>query len=245
MTLKSFGLLLSASLLLSCGIAFAAQPVGSVSPQFKAKLALSESKLQAIEGKTAAILSRKTITVADENIDKDLEAYAEQIRAASEEAEKSGISFKATAQAHADKIDSLIQKIEDIDNKVTTADIVLDKAVLKKMRPAELNEFHKSLSPQGIQKMQKLHPDIFRGTSMNLFDGESVVYAVGKTGSMLVDGIGDLFSVRDANADSLPSCLRQFVACNKNCNRIPWWKFWKRIRCIIHCVRDFVRCLGR
>ncbi|CAK8718024.1 MAG: hypothetical protein CDV28_11158 [Candidatus Electronema aureum] len=127
---KSFCLLLlAASFSLVGSVTFAAPPVP---PAFKQKLALSESKLKAIEAKTATILSRRTLRVADENIGKELDAYAEQMRAASEEAEKSGISFKTTAQAHAARIDNLMKKFEDIDSEVKTGDIALDKAVLKK-----------------------------------------------------------------------------------------------------------------
>ncbi len=243
MTARLFCLLFAASFCLVSSVAFAAPPQ-PVPPAFKQKIALSESKLKSVEQKTAAILSRRTLTVADESIEKELEAYAEQIRAASKEAEKSGINFKATAQAHAAKIDNLLKKFEAIDRQVMAGDIVLDKASLKKMSPMELKELKKSLAPQGIQKMQKLHPDIFRGTSMNFFDGERMVYAVEKTGDMLIGGIGDLFSIRDANA-SVVSCWQQYVACNKKCNDIPWWKFWKRIPCRIRCTRDFLVCLSQ
>jgi hypothetical protein len=155
-------------------------------------------------------------------------------------AEKSGISFKATAQAHAAKIDSLIKKFEAIESKVKIGDITLDKASLKKMRPAELNEFKKSLAPQGIQKMQRLYPDIFSGTSMNLFDGEQVVCAVEKTGDMLIGGIGDLFSVRDANAAPWSYCWQKYVTCWKNCGRY-WWP--KRAVCRLNCLYGYLRCL--
>ncbi|MCW5206625.1 hypothetical protein VU08_06820 [Desulfobulbus sp. F5] len=235
---KSFYLLLvAASFSLVGSVAFAAPPVP---PTFTQKLALSESKLKAIEGKTAIILSRKTLTVADENIEKELEVYAEQIRAASEEAEKAGINFKPTAQAQASKIDNLIKKFEAIESKVKIGEITLDKASLKKLRPAELNEFKKSLAPQGLQKLQKLHPDIFGGTSMNLFDGEQVVCAVEKTGDMLIGGIGDLFSVRDANAAPWSYCWQKYVACWRNCNRY-WWP--TRGLCRLRCLSNYFRCL--
>ncbi len=223
-------------------VAFAVPPQ-PIPPAFKQKIALSESRLNSVEQKTAAILSRRTLTVADESIEKELEAYAEQIRAASEEAEKSGINFKATAQAHAAKIDNLVKKLEAIDRQVMTGDIVLDKPSLKKMRPAELNEFKKSLTPQGIQKMQKMHPDIFSGrTSMNFFDGERMVCTVEKTGGMFIGGIGDLFSVRDANAAPWPYCWSTYVGCWKNCGRY-WWP--KRAWCRATCLYNYLRCLYR
>ena len=156
--------------------------------------------------------------MADENTEKEMYAYAEQMKAAFDEAQseadkaaKSGgrqgntallNSFETMAKKHEARANNLAKNFERIEAGLKTGEIVLDKPVLMRMSPQEKNEFKKFLAPQGLQKMERLHPGILNSsTSMNLFDfdGEKVGCAIKSAGRMLTDGVSDFF-VRDAQA---------------------------------------------
>jgi hypothetical protein len=128
------------------------------------------------------------------------------------------------AKAHEVRVNKLARNFELIEARVKRGDVVLDKRLLMKMSPAEQNEFKRSLNPEGLRKMEKLQPDLFRPgammrgrTSLNFFDfdidSQRIGCAVKSAGIMLVDGIGDFF-VRDAEARYFAPCVGPCVAKN-------------------------------
>ena len=237
---KRVCLLLAASLSLAGSAAFA-QPGGRIMelpPAFKMKLDANQAKLNALEQKVDGVLGRKSIRLADESIEKEMYAYAQEMKAAFDEAQREAEAagkskgqrgntmllekFEMMAKSHEVRTNSLAKKFDLIEAGVKKGQIVLEKPVLMRLSPAERNEFKKSLAPEGIRKMEGLHPDIFQPgaampgrTSMNLFDfnSEQVGCAVKSAGKVLADGVGDFF-VKDAEAACLAPCVGPCLAQN-------------------------------
>lgn len=234
MTVKPFCLLLAASFCLVGSVAFAAPPVPAA---FKQKLNANDVMLKGLESRAATILSRKTVGPESDNLEKEMYAYAERMKAAmdqavseADKAAKSGgrqgnvallDSFETMAKAHEVRANRMAKNFERIEAGVKTGEITLDKSLLMRMSPQEKNEFKRNLTPQGLQKMERMHPDIFRPgmsgrTSLNFLDGldgERMACAVKEAGGFLANGIGDFF-VRDAEAMYAAPCIGPCIAKN-------------------------------
>jgi len=230
MTKRLFCLLIVVSFLLVSVTAFA-QPEermkpGAISPAFKGKIDSATLKLNGIESQIAKIDRQKIVTIGDaENLEKTMYEYAEYMKAALDaalqEAQKAGESrgkegsikslknFEDTAKAHEPRVNKLAKNLKSIEAKIKVATIKLDRPLLQQMTPAEREEFRKFLAPKGIQKMEKLHPDLFKpgtkpGASLNLSDGAQVVSSIGGFCSSLQ--IGNFF-VSPAEAALAAPCV--------------------------------------
>lgn len=188
---------------------------------FKAVLHANDQKLASIESLLARVESSKVISEKDsEDLGKTMYEYAEAMKnafdKATKEAEKASKSqgkegdvqllnqFENTAKVHERRMQQIEGRTQKLDGLLKVGAIRLDRPLLQKMTPQERGEFRQHLQPKGIQEMEKLHPDLFKGmqnipmqkpgvstapddgTQVSSLDSICCMAAVSKVGDLLV-----------------------------------------------------------
>ena len=156
---------------------------GAVSPQAAAKipegglpaspafLKLHESskgRFEQIQSLISGIESRKLVHDGDfENLDKLMFEYANDFKAAFDQAsgEADEASKSKGQRGSIQSLKTFEPRVTQIESKMRTGEIKLDKPILQKMSPSDLQEFRKFLTPSALQEMERLHPDLMKGTA--------------------------------------------------------------------------------
>lgn len=210
-------------------------PAMEVSPAFKLRLDPLGSKLGSIENILSRVEGQKLVTERDsEDLGRTMFEYAEGMKAAFDvalkEAELAASSkgkqgsvgslkhFEDTAKGHEARLKSVEAKTQAFEAHLKTGVIKLDRPILQKLTPGDRGEFQRFLTPQGLQEMQKLHPELFKGimgpqSSLKPFDGTQVAGAVAGFCRAVPEELGNLF-VSPAEAALAAPCIGSCLAQN-------------------------------
>jgi hypothetical protein len=72
--------------------------------------------------------------------------------------------FESAAKGHERRLGVFQTDAQKIQAKIQRGEVVPDRQLLQKMRPAELQEFQEFLTPDAREKLRKLHPDLFKSS---------------------------------------------------------------------------------
>lgn len=244
------------------------------------KIKLSTTKLDEMERLFVEIETKQVLTLEGaEKLEKAMNDYAEAMitafDAAQRDAEEYANSkgergtietlefFERNAKVHESRLNKIESKADTIQNRFRDGKIKLDRALIQKLTPPELNDIKQHLSPQGIKEMEKLHPDIFKapskpGASLKPFDVSLLSFVLN-----LPEQVSNFF-VGQAEARVAASCIspcvsrswtncysciaskgpeaRQCVDDFRSCwkNKCKWYKPWECAKCI----GKLIWCLG-
>jgi hypothetical protein len=101
----------------------------------------------------------------DAMLDKYFEEHAQNVE--KEIAEIKGdkdklLKMRQERKGQDKRVKSIENKINAIEKKLKSGEIMLSKEVLQKMNKQEIDEFKNSLTPNGVKKYEKLYPDLFK-----------------------------------------------------------------------------------
>lgn len=159
----------------------AAPPATDATPAFLKLHTSNKGKFDQIQGLIAQIENGKVVHDGDtQKLDQLMFDYANDLRAAfdqaSHDAQDAGKTngklgsvqslklFEDQAQQHADTSKTFEPRMQAIQSKLRTGEIKLDRPMLLKMSPADMQQFKQFLSPPALQEMQKLNPDLMKGS---------------------------------------------------------------------------------
>jgi hypothetical protein len=158
----------------------AGNPPTRMSPSFEAAHGQASSFFDNYLGTLTRIETDKLIRDGDaEALEKSGFSYAESMKRAfdlaSSEAQEAGKSqgklgnvaslkmFEETAEKHQQASITFERRFNQIQFQLKSGEIKLDRPILQKMGPADLKQFKQFLAPQGLQEMERLHPDLMKG----------------------------------------------------------------------------------
>lgn len=159
----------------------AALSVSPASPAFLKLHDSSKSKFDDIQSLISQIESGKLLHDGDaQKLDKLMFDYANDLKAAFDQAsmdaqdaskskgQKGSVqslkTFEDLAQQHEQASKTFEPRMVQIQSKLKTGEIKLDRPLLQKMSPGDLQEFKKFLAPSAFQEMERLHPDLMKGS---------------------------------------------------------------------------------
>jgi hypothetical protein len=154
--------------------------VQKASPAFLKFHDSSKGKFGQIQSLLSQIESGKVLHDGDaEKLDKMMFEYANELKAAfdqasadaKEAAESKGRKgsveslkvFETQAQQHEQASKGFESRMIIVQNKLKSGEIKLDKQLLQKMSPGEMQQFKQFLAPGALQQMEQLHPDLMKG----------------------------------------------------------------------------------
>jgi hypothetical protein len=180
--------------------------------------------------------------------------------------------FETAAKDHEKRLGVFQTDAQKIQTKIQRGEVVPDRPLLQKMRPDELQDFQKFLTPDAREKIRKLHPDLFQispGDPMPEMNGAELSARNGDL-DFAPDFPGEFF---DSSAGSsggaavvlgcLGTCLSKSWSSCKSClnngqtgGAAAWNKFvacwnncedlpwWKELGCKLLCLGALALNLG-